>query len=51
MEDEIIKQAEKNCNTDPYYLELLKEDRHSALAYRYGMVTMALAIEINKLKQ
>ena len=52
IEREIIEQAEKNCENDDYYLQLLEvKDTHSALAYKYGMVTMNLAMQIKNLKK
>ena len=51
-ETDIIKGFELNTLMDDYYLELiLKGDNNSALAYKYGRVTMGMAIEIRKLKR
>jgi len=50
-EREIIEAAESNCLMHEYYNNLIAEkDRHSALAFKYGMVTMNLAQQINELK-
>ena len=50
-EREIIEAAESNCLTHEYYNNLVAEkDTHSALAFRYGMVTMNLAQQIIELK-
>jgi len=50
-ETEIIRQAEADCCVDSYYLELKESDPRNALAYKYGMVTMNLAMQIRKLNK
>jgi len=50
-ERDIIKSAESNCLIDEYYKGLITEsDHHSALAFKYGMVTMNLAQQIISLQ-
>jgi hypothetical protein len=50
IESEIIKNAEQHAIKDDYYLNLLElKDTHSALAYKYVMVTMNLAMQIKSL--
>ena len=48
---EIIDRAEANCEKDPYYLELKEREGWNALAYKYGMVTMNLANQVENLLQ
>ena len=49
--DKIRTKAEEPLKTDEYYQKTLAIEPHYALSYKYGYVTMALAVEIVKLRK
>jgi hypothetical protein len=47
-----IKEAEQLLEDDSFYNDLkAKKDFHGALAYKYGLITMNLALQIEELKK